>query len=123
MLALQDITAMKLNAIAVSGQRVKDFTDIFYLLQKFTLEQMIGFYKEKYTQYNELTVLKSLVYFDDIDFSDWPVLVSEPGLRWETVKKRLETSVKDYLKQNLSFITKENTMNKERLTEILLDQK
>ncbi len=123
MLALQDITAMKLNAIAVSGQRVKDFIDIFYLLQKFTLEQMVGFYKEKYTQYNELTVLKSLVYFDDIDFSDWPVLVSEPGLRWETVKKRLETSVKDYLKQNLSFITKENTMNKERLTEILLDQK
>lgn len=34
MLSVEDIIAMKLNAITVSGQRVKDFIDIYYLLNK-----------------------------------------------------------------------------------------
>jgi len=101
MLSLQDIIAMKLNAISSSGQRVKDFIDIFYLLRKFSIEQMIGFYKEKYTQYNEVSVLKSLVYFDDIDFSDWPEIIDEPNLKWNTIKDELEKSVKKYLKYKL----------------------
>lgn len=101
MLSLQDIIAMKLNAISASGQRVKDFIDIFYLLRKFSIEQMIGFYKEKYTQYNEVSVLKSLVYFDDIDFNDWPEITAEPNLKWDVIKNELEKSVKKYLKQEL----------------------
>lgn len=101
MLSLQDIIAMKLNAISSSGQRVKDFIDIFYLLRKFSIEQMIGFYKEKYTQYNEVSVLKSLVYFDDIDFCDWPEIIDEPNLKWNTIKDELEKSVKKYLKYKL----------------------
>ncbi|GMT46354.1 MAG: hypothetical protein IEMM0006_2186 [bacterium] len=100
MLDLQDIIAMKLNAISGSGQRVKDFIDIFYLLRLFNLEQMIGFYKKKYQQYSEAVVLKSLVYFDDIDFSEWPVLLSEPNLKWEVIKKKLENTVNNYMKQN-----------------------
>jgi len=98
MLSLQDIIAMKLNAISGSGQRMKDFIDIFYLLRLFSLEQMIDFYKKKYKQYSEVVVLKSLVYFDDIDFSEWPVLLSEPNLKWEVVKKKLENTVNDYVK-------------------------
>ena len=101
MLSLQDIIAMKLNAISGSGQRVKDFIDIFYLLRKFSIEQMIGFYKEKYTKYNEVSVLKSLVYFDDIDFNDWPDIIDEPNLKWNTIKDELEKSVKKYLKYKL----------------------
>ncbi len=101
MLSTQDIIAMKLNAISGSGQRVKDFIDIYYLLRKFSLEQMIGFYKEKYTQYNEISVLKSLVYFDDIDFNDWPEIIDKPSLKWQSVKDKLEISVKKYLKQKL----------------------
>jgi hypothetical protein len=100
MLSLQDIIAMKLNAISGSGQRVKDFIDIFYLLRLFNLEQMIGFYKKKYQQYSEAVVLKSLVYFDDIDFSEWPILLSEPNLRWEVVKMKLENTVNNYIKSN-----------------------
>ena len=98
MLDLQDIIAMKLNAISGSGQRVKDFIDIFYLLRLFNLEQMIGFYKKKYQQYSEAVVLKSLVYFDDIDFSEWPVLLSEPNLKWDVIKKKLENTVNNYMK-------------------------
>jgi len=101
MLSTPDIIAMKLNAISGNGQRVKDFIDIYYLLHKFSIEQMIGYYKEKYTQYNEISVLKSLVYFDDIDFNDWPVIIDKPSLKWLAVKDELEKSVKKYLKQKL----------------------
>ena len=101
MLSLQDIIAMKLNAISGSGQRVKDFIDIFYLLRHFSIQQMIGFYKKKYTQYNEVSVLKSLVYFDDIDFNDWPEIIAEPKLKWDVIKSELEKSIKKYLNQKL----------------------
>jgi hypothetical protein len=97
MLSVQDIIAMKLNAISVSGQRVKDFIDIFFLLKNFKLEEMISFYVEKYTQYSEFNVLRSLIYFEDIDFTEWPVMVIERELTWEEIKDQLETTVKNYL--------------------------
>ena len=72
MLSVQDIIAMKLNAIAVSGQRVKDFIDIYFLLEVYSMEEMIAFYK-KNPQYNEVNVLKSLTWFDDVGLSEGPV--------------------------------------------------
>ena len=39
--------------------------------------------------------------FNDIDFSDWPEIISEPELKWETVKSKLESSVKKYIKEKL----------------------
>ncbi len=98
MLSNEDISAMKLNAITVSGQRVKDFIDIYYLLNIFTVEQMIGFYKIKYKEYNDANVLKSLCWFGDADLSDWPVLLESPHLNWKSVKNKLEKATFDYLK-------------------------
>jgi hypothetical protein len=79
-LSLPDIIAMKLNAISTSGQRSKDFIDIYYLLKKYRLEKMLEFYQEKYNQNNISFVLKSLIYFDDVDLADWPVLIENPRL-------------------------------------------
>lgn len=98
LLSIEDIIAMKLNAIAVSGQRVKDFIDIFFLLEFFTVKQMVEFYKKKYSQYNEVNVLKSLCWFEDVDISGWPVLLRNPTLKWETIKKMLDKAVLTYLK-------------------------
>jgi len=61
---------MKLNAISVSGQRVKDFIDLFYLLDVYSVAEMLGFYKKKQAQYNEVNVLKSLAWLEDVDHSD-----------------------------------------------------
>jgi hypothetical protein len=97
MLSVEDIIAMKLNAIAVSGQRVKDFIDIHFLLQSYSIAEMIGYYKKKYAQYNEANVLKSLCWFNDVDISAWPVLLKTPTLKWNTVKKDIEKSVATYL--------------------------
>ncbi|GAB1405512.1 hypothetical protein MASR1M74_26930 [Lentimicrobium sp.] len=99
MLAVEDIIAMKLNAIAVSGQRVKDFIDIHFLLQSYSIAQMINYYKQKYTQYSETNVLKSLCWFGDVDISAWPVLIKTPTVKWDTVKKDLEKAVVAYLNQ------------------------
>jgi len=57
---------------------------------------MLEFYQKKYRQENVGHVLKSLVYFEDVDLTDWPVLIENPKLKWADVKRRIEKSVMDY---------------------------
>ena len=94
-----DIIAMKLNAISTSGQRIKDFIDIYYLLDKYDLKTMSGFYLKKYKQQNDLLVLKSLIYFDDVQESEWPIMIKEPDLKWKDVKRKIQKRVIDYSRQ------------------------
>ena len=55
---------MKLNAIA--GRRSKKyFIDLYFLINDFTLKQMLEFYKEKYFDGSEFMVIKSLSYFKE----------------------------------------------------------
>ncbi|MEI7726765.1 MAG: nucleotidyl transferase AbiEii/AbiGii toxin family protein [Bacteroidota bacterium] len=96
-LSLQDIIAMKLNAISTSGQRSKDFIDIYYLLPMFSVGDMVDFYKRKYNQENETFILKSLIYFDDVDLADWPVMIKDPLLKWAAVRRKIEKAVLNYL--------------------------
>ena len=103
MLSEPDIIAMKLNAILTSGQRSKDFIDIYFLLEKnkYNIESMLNFYKMKYSQSGEMHVLKSLLYFDDVDLSDWPVLLRKPNLKWLDVRNRIEKKVLLFMKELL----------------------
>jgi hypothetical protein len=96
LLSIPDIIAMKLNAISTSSQRSKDFIDIYYLLKVYRLGKMLEFYKEKYNQDNTSFILKSLIYFDDVDLADWPVMIRDPMLKWVDVKKRIEKEVLEY---------------------------
>ena len=66
LLSKADIAAMKVNAIAGNGTRLKDFIDIYFLAKEFTIGEIIGFYSEKYGKRNEFHALKSLTYFKDI---------------------------------------------------------
>jgi hypothetical protein len=97
-LTVEDIAAMKLNAIAVSGQRVKDFIDLYFLLDSFTLSELISFYKQKYAQYNEVNVLKSITWFNDVVMDDWPVIMKDKNLKWKEVKDRIVKETETYLK-------------------------
>ena len=45
--ALEDIAAMKLNAVANRGAK-KDFYDIHALLSRFSLPELLGFFEDKY---------------------------------------------------------------------------
>ena len=97
LLSEPDIIAMKLNAIAVSGQRSKDFIDIYYALEKFSLKQMLTFYQTKYSQNNDNHILKSIVYFEEVELADWPIVLNNPKLLWAKVKKRIEEAVINYM--------------------------
>ena len=52
---LKDIIAMKLAAVTGRGSK-KDFIDIFFLLKKYSLSEMMGFYKYKYNDENALDI-------------------------------------------------------------------
>jgi len=82
----EDIAAMKLNAILGRGSR-KDFIDLFFLLQEFSLQQMIDFYNNKYVDGSEFLVIKSLSYFEDANSQPQPIMFKE--FNWEICKQKI----------------------------------
>src|ERR1051325_10807306 len=90
-LSKEDISAMKLNAITQSGKRLKDFIDVYFLLEHFPLENMIEFFQKKYLDTNPLIALKAINYFDEIDETiDPPKLLSPLPL--SKIKERIQTA-------------------------------
>ncbi len=63
----EDIAAMKFHAIIQSGKRLKDFIDIYFLLQHFSMKQMVDFFSAKYSYSNPMIAMKAINFFDDID--------------------------------------------------------
>jgi predicted nucleotidyltransferase component of viral defense system len=90
-----DIAAMKLSAITNRGTK-KDFIDLYFLLQKFKLDELLGFYSNKYHDGSIFFVLKSLTYFEDADQHEMPVMLKP--LNWEDVKSYIQETTKNYLK-------------------------
>lgn len=86
--SLEDICAMKLNAIAGNGTRIKDFVDVAHLSSRFSLEQMLKFYEKKY-QANPLMPLKGIVYFADINKNAPVKMADGKPLDWKSIEKRL----------------------------------
>lgn len=68
MATLEDIAAMKLNAIIHNGTRVKDFIDIAFLGERLSFDQMVRAFETKYSA-NPLIAPKALLYHEDIDHS------------------------------------------------------
>lgn len=91
-LSKEDIAAMKLNAIMSSGKRLKDFIDIYFLLEHFTMSQMLDFFVLKYPDTNPLIPLKAVTYFDDIDPNIDPPKLLKP-LPLQEIKKRIKDGV------------------------------
>ncbi|MBT4412200.1 MAG: nucleotidyl transferase AbiEii/AbiGii toxin family protein [Bacteroidetes bacterium] len=87
---IDDIAAMKLAAITGRGSR-KDFIDIYFLLQEYSLRELLGFYKKKYFDASEYLVLKSLTYFDDAE-DDLDVNMIEK-ISWCKIKEYILKSV------------------------------
>ena len=92
--AVEDVAAMKLNAIAGRGSK-KDFIDIELILSKFNLQQIVDFYKSKYNQESEFMALKSMLYFADADLEVEPEMFIE--FNWIDTKKIIKQRVEDYL--------------------------
>ena len=88
----RDIAAMKLSAITNRGTR-KDFVDLAFLLEHFSLPEMLGFYASKFAGGSRFTVLKSLVFFDDAEEDPMPNM--RIPFDWDAAKRRIAKAVAD----------------------------
>lgn len=96
--SLPDVAAMKLSAIARRGVK-KDFWDIAALLDYFSLEEMLDFYRRKYSSHDIFHLLRSLVYFNDADAQKDPAPLD--NTTWKQVRKKVEAVVQRYVDNNL----------------------
>lgn len=89
--SIQDIAAMKLSAITGRGSR-KDFIDLYFILQQFTLPQIFDFYKSKFPDGTDFLVFKSLTYFDDAEIEPMPKMLKQ--VNWDDIKNKIIKEVK-----------------------------
>ncbi|PIP57434.1 hypothetical protein COX03_03165, partial [Candidatus Woesebacteria bacterium CG22_combo_CG10-13_8_21_14_all_39_10] len=87
--SLEDIAAMKL--LAVNRRPAKrDYVDVYYLLEKFSLGEMIDFAKEKFPNFNFYYLLRALSYFEDIkDDERRKIQMTDKNFSWEAAKNKL----------------------------------
>ena len=93
----KDIGAMKLAAVSGRGKK-KDYYDLFFLLQKYSLSQLMEFNKLKFPDSNEMIILKSIGYFEDAD-NDADAILFEK-ISWNEVKRSNNQHLKNYLNSN-----------------------
>lgn len=87
----KDIAALKTYAIQNRGSK-KDFIDMFFLLQHFSLEDILGFYSQKYPNYSMFRTRMALTYFDDAENQESPIMWM--NVEWETVKETISQEVR-----------------------------
>lgn len=99
-----DVAAMKMVAISMRGKR-RDFIDAYYLLQKFSLSEIIDFTIKKYPSYQPMVILKGLIYFNDAEDEDLSrgIKVFDKDFSWEGTKKKIFEEVEKYQHSIISF--------------------
>ncbi|MEM7790854.1 MAG: nucleotidyl transferase AbiEii/AbiGii toxin family protein [Verrucomicrobiota bacterium] len=91
LLSVEDIAAMKLNAVANRGSK-KDFWDLAALLEHFELSKLLNFFIQKYPSNSLWNLRKSLCYFDDAEDEPDPQTLN--GQSWNEVKVKILRSCK-----------------------------
>ncbi len=93
----KDIGAMKLAAVSGRGKK-KDYYDLFFLLQKYSLSQLLEYNRIKFPNSNEMIILKSIGYFEDADNDADAILLEK--ISWRDVKLSISQHLKNYLNSN-----------------------
>jgi len=93
--SLEDIACMKLSAISSRGSK-KDFIDLYFILQKFSLGELLDLFEKKFkgVNYQMSHILKSLVYFEEAEKQPDPVFLTY--FDWQKAKKFIEESLVNY---------------------------
>ena len=89
----KDIAAMKINAIEGRGTR-KDFVDVYYLLQHYSLSEILGFYQDKYPEHSMFRALMSLSYFEDAEKQMMPKMFAKES--WDDMKAFILKEVENF---------------------------
>ena len=96
-LGKKDISAMKLHAIETSGNRAKDYVDIFFLLKEIPLKQMFEYYRKKYTTDNIFNAKRSIGFFDDVPEESWrEVRIIGRKVTAAMIKKTILTEIQKF---------------------------
>ena len=90
--SIQDIACMKLSAITGRASN-KDYIDLYFILNLFSLLNLLEKAQEKYPELDRNLILKSLVYFDDIA-AEKIMFKNNNDISFEDVKQRLRNEVK-----------------------------
>jgi hypothetical protein len=91
--SLDDLSCMKLAAVAQRGLR-RDFVDVYALGTRHKpLPDMLDLYKRKYSTDDISHVLKALTYFDDAEDEPMPSMIWD--LSWETIKLKITDWVRE----------------------------
>src|SRR6185312_10822197 len=93
LIALPDIIPMKLQALSNRFSK-KDFWDIAFLLQKFSLSEMLEIFSSKFPQVDRGYLIHSLTNFEDAEREQQPVALLPKT--WEEIKNELRKVVIDF---------------------------
>ncbi len=88
MLSPQDIAPMKLLAISNRGAK-KDFYDLYFMFQQFSLEEMYDFYEKKFGRVEPYMIHRSLCYFGDAE-TRFDKLEPLNKITWEEAKTEIK---------------------------------
>jgi hypothetical protein len=93
----RDIAAMKLDAVSSRGSK-KDFIDIYFLLEKYSLPELLEIFEKKFAaiKFNRIHILKSLSYFEDAENEPMPIMLKP--VSWEDVKKKIVAEANQILR-------------------------
>jgi len=94
--SIEEIIALKLNAIAGRGAK-KDFWDLYELLNHYSFEQMIGFYKKRYPNNALIMIAKSITYFGNADLQPDPYCFKNS--EWNDIKKEIAKKINTYIQK------------------------
>lgn len=100
--SLEDIAAMKIDALCSRGTK-RDFIDLYFLIQKYSLDKICKFYDRKYGKLsnNFYHILKSLSYFVDADSETSPKMLIP--VSWKEVKEFFQTQTIKLTKTKLKI--------------------
>ena len=96
LVSVETIATMKLLAVARRGAK-KDFFDIYFLLERYTLAQLLAQFEKTLPNIDTFHIVKSMTYFGDAEAELNPKMLIK--VSWQTVKKTIEKKVEIYLKQ------------------------
>jgi len=98
MASIEDIACMKMSAI-ISRSVLKDYVDLYFIFHQFKLATLLNLTNKKFPAIDSNLVLKSLVYFEDIEKE--PIIFKHnQEVSFELIKKYLLETVKKYLDKN-----------------------
>lgn len=92
--SIADIAAMKVAAISERGTK-RDFIDLYFILQKISLNKVLEFYDKKYKilSSNLVHIKKSFVYFENAEEEPMPKMII--SVSWRKIKNFFQKEIKE----------------------------